>query len=658
MHHERRRQTIPIAPAPADADGDVGLYEIRKKIYPRAVSGWFENASWAMVFITQIVYYGLPWLTWNDRQAVLFDIAARRFYIFGAVFWPQDVIYLAVLLIIAALSLFLFTAIAGRLWCGFACPQTVYTEIFLWIERKIEGSHTTRMRVDREPMTAAKLGKKTLKHAIWIAIALWTGITFVGYFTPFRPLLAGLPGDLGGWEGFWVGFYALATYGNAGYLREQVCKYMCPYARFQSVMFDRDTLVITYDAARGEPRGARGRKVDRASAGLGDCIDCSICVQVCPTGIDIRKGLQYECIGCAACIDGCNQVMDKMNYPRGLIRYTTVNALAHGYDVATMWKRVFRARTLVYLALLASIVDGDGGVAVAARIAEGRRDPRPRRARAGSGARHHRERLSPADHEHGRDRRSGSRSPPKACRDSRSSASTSRWPLPARRRAWCRCDCRRPPTPASRARTGSSSSSPRSTTRSSRAARNPRSSFHADRKASHAARRRRLPPRAPLVPRALALAPDSRPGHRGGRGASAPRGSPWSTDDGVVADDYYKRGLVINRELERAGRGQTLRMGAVLAVAPDGALRMELSGAPDAAMPPEVRVRFANATRAGLDRTASLARMPDGAYAGRIAPLPPGRWHIAAETDAWRLPAQEASGAVREVRLGAARVPD
>ena len=212
------------------------------------------------------------------------------------------------------------------------------------------------MRVDREPMSAAKLGKKALKHAIWIAISLWTGITFVGYFTPFRPLLAALPGDLGGWEGFWVGFYALATYGNAGYLREQVCKYMCPYARFQSVMFDRDTLVITYDAARGEPRGARSRKVDRASAGLGDCIDCSICVQVCPTGIDIRKGLQYECIGCSACIDGCNQVMDKMNYPRGLIRYTTVNALAHGYDSATMWKRVFRARTLVYLVLLAAIV--------------------------------------------------------------------------------------------------------------------------------------------------------------------------------------------------------------------------------------------------------------------------------------------------------------
>ena len=352
--------SIPIQPVVADSDTEVGLYEIRKKIFPRAVSGRFANWSWGMIFATQIVYYGLPWLSWNDRQAVLFDIAARKFYIFGLVFWPQDVIYLTVLLIIAALSLFLFTAMAGRLWCGYACPQTVYTQIFLWVERRIEGDRKARMRLDREPMSAAKLGKKTAKHAIWIAIALWTGITFVGYFTPFRPLLAALPGNLGGWETFWVAFYGLATYGNAGYLREQVCKYMCPYARFQSVMFDKDTLVITYDTARGEPRGARSRKVDRKAASLGDCVDCSICVQVCPTGIDIRHGLQYECIGCAACIDGCNQVMDRMGYPRGLIRYTTENALAQGFDKATMWKRVFRARTLVYIGLLAAIVTAAG----------------------------------------------------------------------------------------------------------------------------------------------------------------------------------------------------------------------------------------------------------------------------------------------------------
>jgi cytochrome c oxidase accessory protein FixG len=209
-------------------------------------------------------------------------------------------------------------------------------------------------------MSARKLGKKAAKHGIWIAIALWTGITFVGYFTPFRPLLAAIPGNLGGWETFWILFYGLATYGNAGYMREQVCKYMCPYARFQSVMFDRDTLVITYDEGRGEPRGARSRKADYKAAGLGDCVDCSICVQVCPTGIDIRRGLQYECIGCAACIDGCDQVMDKMGYPQGLIRYTTENTLANGYDRATMWRRVFRARTLVYMGLLATIVAAVG----------------------------------------------------------------------------------------------------------------------------------------------------------------------------------------------------------------------------------------------------------------------------------------------------------
>jgi cytochrome c oxidase accessory protein FixG len=354
------RKTIPIQPAPAAADADTGLYEIRKKIYPRAVTGRFANWSWTLVFVTQIIYYGLPWLAWNDRQAVLFDIAARKFYIFGIVFWPQDVIYLALLLIIAALSLFLFTAMAGRLWCGYACPQTVYTQIFLWVERKIEGDRNARIVLDRQPMSAAKFGKKAAKHGIWFAISLWTGITFVGYFTPFRPLLAALPGNLGGWETFWVLFYGLATYGNAGYLREQVCKYMCPYARFQSVMFDKDTLVITYDPHRGEPRGARSRKADPRAAGLGDCVDCSICVQVCPTGIDIRDGLQYECIGCAACIDGCNHVMDKMGYPRGLIRYTTENALAMGYDNATMWKRVFRVRTLLYMGLLATIVAAAG----------------------------------------------------------------------------------------------------------------------------------------------------------------------------------------------------------------------------------------------------------------------------------------------------------
>jgi cytochrome c oxidase accessory protein FixG len=347
-------QVIPIRPA--DDDGGVSLYEIRRKIHPRAVSGWFATWRWALVAATQLVFYGLPWLTWNGRQAVLFDLGARKFYILGLVFWPQDVIYLTVLLLIAAYSLFLFTAIAGRLWCGYACPQTVYTEIFMWVERRVEGDRAARMRLDAAPMSAGKLGKKSLKHALWIAIALWTGVTFVGYFTPIRELVPSLPLGVGGWEAFWILFYGFATYGNAGWMREQVCKYMCPYARFQSAMFDKDTLIIAYDGARGEPRGPRSRKADPKAQGLGACVDCGICVQVCPTGIDIRQGLQYECIGCAACIDGCNQVMDRMGYARGLIRYVSQNGLEQGYDLRAMWKRVFRLRTLIYTAILIIIV--------------------------------------------------------------------------------------------------------------------------------------------------------------------------------------------------------------------------------------------------------------------------------------------------------------
>jgi cytochrome c oxidase accessory protein FixG len=338
------------------AAGAQSLYEVRRKIYPRAVGGRFARWRWALVFATQLVFYGLAWLQWNGRQAVLFDLAARKFYIFGLVLWPQDVIYLAVLLVISALSLFLFTAIAGRLWCGYACPQTVYTEIFLWIERKMEGDHVARARLDKARTGARKVALKSAKHAAWLALSLWTGFTFVGYFTPIRSLAGEtLTLAYGPWEMFWIGFYALATYGNAGWMREQVCKYMCPYARFQSAMFDPDTLVITYDAARGEPRGSRSRKAGTNRGALGDCVDCGICVQVCPTGIDIRKGLQYECIGCAACIDGCNQVMHKMSYAPGLIRYSTENALARGWGWEAIARRVARPRVLIYSAVLVAI---------------------------------------------------------------------------------------------------------------------------------------------------------------------------------------------------------------------------------------------------------------------------------------------------------------
>jgi cytochrome c oxidase accessory protein FixG len=351
----------PSAPPPGDSDQEQSLYEVRKKIYPRAVTGWFAKWRWAMVFLTQLVYYATPWLVWNDRQAVLFDLTARKFYIFGIVFWPQDFIYLAVLLMICAYSLFLFTAVAGRLWCGYACPQTVYTEMFLWIERAIEGDRVKRMKLDSAPLSAGKLTKKALKHGAWIALALWTGFTLVAYFVPARDLIL-MASELRvpPWETFWILFYGFATYGNAGWMREQVCKYMCPYARFQGAMFDRDTLIITYDPTRGEPRGARSKSADYKAKGLGDCVDCGICVQVCPTGIDIRNGQQYECIGCAACIDGCDQVMDKMNYPRGLVRYATLNAVDQHWGWQEMVRRVMRPRVIVYSAALAIIVAAAG----------------------------------------------------------------------------------------------------------------------------------------------------------------------------------------------------------------------------------------------------------------------------------------------------------
>jgi len=347
----------PAPPPPGADDTEQSLYEVRRKIYPRAVHGWFAAWRWALVWLTQLVYYGLPWLQWNERQAVLFDLAARKFYIFGFVFWPQDFIYLTLLLVISALALFLFTAVAGRLWCGYACPQTVYTEIFLWIEERIEGNRVERMRLDQAPIGPRKLGLKALKHAIWIAFALWTGFTFVGYFTPITELgreVATL--STGPWETFWILFYGFATYGNAGWMREQVCKYMCPYARFQGVMFDKDTLIVTYDPGRGEPRGPRSRKADPRALGLGDCVNCDMCVQVCPTGIDIRNGLQYECIGCAACIDACDQVMERMGYPKGLIRYDTQNAIERGLGREDVWKHVLRPRVLVYATILTAAV--------------------------------------------------------------------------------------------------------------------------------------------------------------------------------------------------------------------------------------------------------------------------------------------------------------
>ena len=323
------------------------FYTKHQKVYPRKVTGVFANLRLLGVIVLLGAYYLVPWFRWDQHQAVLFDLPARKFYIFGLTFWPQDFFYLAALLIIAALTLFFFTALAGRVWCGYACPQTVWTEIFLWIERKVEGSRNQQIKLDNQVMGSHKFSLKALKHFLWILLSAWTGFTFVGYFTPILELGSSLLSfKLGPWETFWVIFYGFATYGNAGWMREQVCIYMCPYARFQSAMFDKNTLIISYDEKRGESRGSRKKNSDPKEQGLGDCIDCSLCVQVCPTGIDIRDGLQYQCIGCAACADVCDEVMDKMNYEKGLVSYTTQNRI-DGKET-----HILRPRILIYAGLL------------------------------------------------------------------------------------------------------------------------------------------------------------------------------------------------------------------------------------------------------------------------------------------------------------------
>lgn len=353
MVEEASKANSKVRDAKANNDVEQSLYAKRQKIYPREVHGLFAALRTMGVSTLLGLYYLVPWLQWDGRQAVLFDLPERKFYIVNLVFWPQDFFYLALLLIVAALGLFFVTALAGRVWCGFACPQTVWTEAFLWIERKVEGSRPQQMKLDKQPNSFRKIRIKVTKHFLWITFSIFTGITFVGYFSPLRELAVNfLSFDNGPWEAFWIYFYALATYGNAGWLREQVCLYMCPYARFQSAMFDSDTMIISFDESRGLPKGPRKKTLDKVDAGLGDCIDCTICVQVCPTGIDIRDGLQYQCIGCAACIDACDDVMDKMGYEKGLIRYTTENAL-QGQTA-----HVIRPRMIVYALILIGITVG------------------------------------------------------------------------------------------------------------------------------------------------------------------------------------------------------------------------------------------------------------------------------------------------------------
>jgi len=344
------RKIIPLVPL-----NPLGPPE--QKIQASAVTGRHARWRWAMVWLTQAFFYGLPWLNFNQRQAVLFDVAGGRFYLFGAVLYPQDLIYLTALLVLCALLLFAATALAGRVWCGFACPQTVYTQIFQWLELRIEGDRLARMRLDAQAWDAGKLRLRTGKHLAWAAVSLWTGLTFVGWFTPIRDLSTGLltASGIGPWEVFWVLFYSLATYGNAGYLREKVCQHMCPYGRFQGSMLDRDTLIVGYDSARGEPRGARARGSDAQALKLGSCVDCTICVQVCPVGIDIREGLQAPCISCGLCIDACDTVMDKLQAPRGLIRFASQRELA-GEAAAVGWRAQWRRpRVRIYAALLLGV---------------------------------------------------------------------------------------------------------------------------------------------------------------------------------------------------------------------------------------------------------------------------------------------------------------
>ncbi|MGD8174691.1 cytochrome c oxidase accessory protein CcoG [Marinimicrobium sp. ARAG 43.8] len=325
----------------------VNLYEADNKVYMRRVKGFYQRLRRYTGIPLLAAFALMPWLVIDGRPAMLFDLSERRFHILWLSFGPQDGMFLAWLLIIAAFLLFTVTVLVGRVWCGFTCPQTVWTQMFVWAEFQCEGDRNKRIKLDAQPWGPEKIVRKGTKHFLWLLIAALTAITFVGYFYPVRELIVALVTlDIHPAAAFWVFFFTAATYMNAGFMREQVCKYMCPYARFQSVMYDKDTLTVFYNYRRGEPRGPRKPNEDVQEKGLGDCIDCSWCVQVCPVDIDIRDGLQPDCIDCGLCVDACNTVMDRMNYPRGLISFTTEDAIEKGKT------QVFRPRLLAYGAVL------------------------------------------------------------------------------------------------------------------------------------------------------------------------------------------------------------------------------------------------------------------------------------------------------------------
>lgn len=347
------KQIDPSSEPSGDAQNTktVELYASRKKIYVKEVTGLFQRIRTVSLLLLMSMYFLFVWLTLDGNPLIHFDLPAREFHLYGATFYPKDFFLLSGMLIISAFGLFFITTLFGRVWCGYTCPQTVWTFIFMWVEERIEGSRNKRMKLDKAPNSREKMFKKSAKHTVWLIIALLTGLTFVGYFYPIRELISDIfTLQANGWAYFWVAFFTAATYINAGWMREQVCLYMCPYARFQSVMFDPNTRIVSYDPNRGEPRGGRKKDAKPDEVGLGDCIDCGQCVHVCPTGIDIRDGLQYECIGCALCIDACDEIMDKMDYPRGLIRYTTENELEGKPS------KLLRPRTFGYGAVLTAMI--------------------------------------------------------------------------------------------------------------------------------------------------------------------------------------------------------------------------------------------------------------------------------------------------------------
>ena len=359
---KRTRRKPQEAPSGQTGGGDPEnqpLYADRIKIHSRAVSGKWRTIKWWVLGVLLTLYYVGPWLRWDrgpgaPDQALLIDMPGRRAYFFWIEIWPQEAYYLTGLLILGAIGLFLVTAWFGRVWCGFTCPQTVWTDLFMWVERKIEGDRNARIRLDQAPLNGEKIRKKLLKHAAWLVIALATGGAWIMYFNDAPTVVVEFfTGEAGSGVYAFVGLFTATTYLLAGWAREQVCIYMCPWPRFQGAMFDEDSLIVTYEAWRGEPRGP-ARK-DQSFEGRGDCVDCGMCWQVCPTGVDIRKGQQMACIGCALCIDACNSIMARFNRPPELITYDSIsNQVAREQGRPTRL-RLIRPRTIVYAVVLAIV---------------------------------------------------------------------------------------------------------------------------------------------------------------------------------------------------------------------------------------------------------------------------------------------------------------